>query len=67
LSFFNGDANVLNIACAGEGVADMVFYDRAGKARIMMILTEDNASLGCWTGLRRSVATRGRDFRHRGF
>ena len=54
LSFFHGDANVLNLGVSSEGIADMIFYDRAGKARIMMILAEDNASLGFYDPSRTS-------------
>lgn len=54
LSFFHKEANVLNLGVASEGIADMIFYDRAGKPRIMMILAEDNASLGLYDPSRKS-------------
>jgi len=57
LSFFHQGANVLNIGVSSEGIADLVFYDRAGKLRIGLILAEDNATLGLYDPTRKSGVT----------
>jgi hypothetical protein len=57
LSFWNGDSNVLNIGVASDALADMTFYDRGGKPRMLFLVDDDLASMGLFDPNRLSGVT----------